>query len=131
MVDSPPEIGSIQMKRVYEAPVAEDGTRVLVERMWRRGIKKENARIDLRPQAVAPSPQLRRWFAHDPAKWDEFQRRYRDELSRNPAVKELLDLARSGPVTLVYATSDPRHNSALVLLRFLRAAIRRSRARSR
>lgn len=131
MAGSPPEIGPIQIKRVYETPVEEDGTRVLVERLWPRGIKKDKARIDLWLKAAAPSPQLRRWFAHDPVKWKEFQRRYRDELSRNAAVGELLDLARTGPVTLVYSTSDPRHNSAVVLLRFVRAAIRRSRARSR
>jgi len=127
MAGLPQDIGPIRLKRVYETPGEEDGMRVLVERLWPRGMTKEKARVDLWLKAVAPSAELRRWFAHDPVRWEEFQRRYWNELSENPAVAELFDLARTVPVTLVYATSASKHNSALVLQRFLETAIGRTR----
>ncbi len=110
----------IQLKRVYEKPARTDGLRVLVERLWPRGISKERAAVDLWLKEVAPSAELRQWFAHDPAKWPDFQRRYRAELRDNKeAVRPLRQKARQGTVTLVYAARDEEHNGALALKRFL------------
>lgn len=115
----------IRLKRVYEPSEPADGCRVLVERLWPRGLSKEKARVDLWLKQIAPSTELRKWFAHDPAKWDEFQRRYQAELANNvDAVSQLLDLIRKGPVTLVYAASDSQHNSAVVLKRFLETRLK-------
>jgi uncharacterized protein YeaO (DUF488 family) len=109
-----------RLKRVYEPRAAADGTRVLVERLWPRGIRKEDPRLDLWLKEIAPSPALRSWFAHDPAKWSEFRRRYRAELAGNAAaVARLRALLAAGPVTLVYAARDEQHNSARVLLEWL------------
>jgi uncharacterized protein YeaO (DUF488 family) len=109
-----------RLKRVYEPRSAEDGTRVLVERLWPRGLRKEDPRLDVWLKEIAPSPALRSWFAHDPAKWDEFRRRYRAELAANAdAVARLRALLAEGPVTLVYAARDEQHNSARVLLEWL------------
>jgi uncharacterized protein YeaO (DUF488 family) len=106
----------IRLRRVYEPPADDHGTRILVERLWPRGLTKAAARVDLWLKDVAPSAELRRWFGHDPARWDEFQRRYRRELDAQPDVLiPLLTAARAGPVTLVYAARDERHNSASVL----------------
>jgi uncharacterized protein YeaO (DUF488 family) len=111
---------TIRLKRVYEQPAPEDGTRVLVERLWPRGLSKEHAAVDLWLQEVAPSPELRRWFGHDPAKWDEFRRRYRKELRARPEEPERLRrLAQRGPVTFVYAARDTEHNSAVLLREFV------------
>jgi uncharacterized protein YeaO (DUF488 family) len=110
----------IRLKRVYQEPEREDGLRVLVERLWPRGLKKEQVAVDLWLKEVAPSPQLRTWFGHDPAKWEEFCRRYRSELENQPApVNILKEKSREGTVTLVYATRDERHNAALALKIFL------------
>jgi uncharacterized protein YeaO (DUF488 family) len=107
---------TIRLTRAYEQPAPEDGTRVLVERLWPRGLSKERAAVDLWLKEVSPSPELRRWFAHDPARWAEFRRRYRDELRDRPdGPKRLRRLARSGPVTFVYAARDTEHNSAALL----------------
>lgn len=105
----------VSIKRVYEIPKPTDGKRVLVDRLWPRGITKEKAKIDLWLKDVAPSDALRKWFGHDPDKWQEFQRRYRAELKGNPALAELKALARQGRVTLVYAAKDEKHNNAVVL----------------
>lgn len=119
----------IKLKRAYEAPSRQDGFRVLVDRLWPRGIKKEEARLDLWLKEVAPSPALRTWFAHDPAKWQEFQRRYRAELAdKEDALEVLRAKSRHGVVTLVYAARDEEHNGALVLKSVLEA--RRPRRRS-
>ena len=100
------------IKRVYEPRAPEDGLRVLVERLWPRGIRKEDPRIDTWLKDISPSPELRKWFAHDTAKWPEFQRRYRAELDANPtAVAALRELLAKGQVTLVYAAKDERINS--------------------
>jgi uncharacterized protein YeaO (DUF488 family) len=108
----------IKLKRVYEAPARHDGRRVLVERLWPRGVSKDDARIAEWLRDLAPSPELRRWYAHDPAKWPEFRRRYRAELRaarRRRLLEALADEARCGTVTLVYAARDTERNSAVVV----------------
>lgn len=113
-------MAAIRLKRAYEEPSAKDGLRILVERLWPRGLSKERAAIDLWLKDVAPSSELRRWFHHDPEKWAEFQKRYRAELRQNPdAVAELRRNCGDGPVTFVYATRDEEHNGALVLKDYL------------
>ena len=110
----------ITVKRVYEPASPHDGKRFLVERLWPRGMKKENLHMDGWLKDIAPSNELRQWFNHDLAKWAEFQRRYRAELrSKTVALKPLLDAARRGNVTLLYSAHDVEHNSALVLKAFL------------
>lgn len=110
----------IKLKRVYEPAEPEDGYRVLVERLWPRGISKQRADLALWLKNVAPSPELRTWFSHDPAKWEEFRRRYWDELSQNSDDVALLrELARKGDVTFVYASRDTTHNAAVALKEFL------------
>jgi uncharacterized protein YeaO (DUF488 family) len=110
---------AIQLKRVYEPPSRADGYRVLVDRLWPRGIAKEALKLDAWAKDLAPSTGLRRWFAHDPAKWGEFRKRYRAELSRAGAgkiVRELLTSARRAKtVTLLYGAKDREHNEAVVL----------------
>ena len=105
----------IQLKRAYEAPADSDGQRILVDRLWPRGLTKARAGIDLWLKDVAPSTELRKWFAHDPAKWPEFQRRYRAELKDNPAFGELRSIAGRQNVTLIYGARDQVHNEATVL----------------
>lgn len=113
-------MAEIRLKRAYEKPAPDDGLRVLVERLWPRGLSKERAAIDLWLKDVAPSPELRRWFNHDPAKWDEFQKRYRAELRQNhEAVEQLREKCGQGTVTFVYAARDEEHNSALLLKDYL------------
>lgn len=110
----------LHLKRVYDPPSPEDGQRILVERLWPRGLTKAKAAVDLWLKDVAPSPELRKWFAHDPAKWDEFKKRYWKELQARPeAVDPLRKAARDGAVTLVYAAHDQEHNGALALQEFL------------
>ncbi|MCC7129283.1 MAG: hypothetical protein B6D39_06235 [Anaerolineae bacterium UTCFX2] len=110
----------INVKRVYEAYSADDGARYLVERLWPRGMKKEDLIMNAWVKEVAPSNELRRWFNHDPAKWGEFQRRYRAELDANPeAWKPLLDASKKGKVTLLYSARDTVHNNALTLKSYL------------
>jgi len=108
---------TIKLKRVYELPDTKDGERVLVDRLWPRGLTKEKARVDLWLKEIAPSTELRRWFGHDPAKWTEFKRRYRAELKGNKEqVARLKDEMEKGPVTLLYGARDEEHNEAVVLL---------------
>ena len=110
------EAGNIRIKRAYAAPAASDGARVLVDRLWPRGLKKADAAIDSWIKGLAPSTELRRWFGHDPARWEEFRRRYSAELRAHPELlEELRNLARSGPVTLVFAARDEAHNEAVAL----------------
>jgi len=107
---------NIQIKRVYEKPVKEDGQRILVDRLWPRGLTKEKASIDLWLKEIAPSTELRKWFGHDPEKWKEFQRKYHQELKNNKAqVSILKEHLKKGNVTLVYGAKDEEHNEALVL----------------
>lgn len=109
-----------KLKRVYEVSSPEDGFRVLVERLWPRGVSKERAELDLWLKDVAPSPELRKWFSHDPAKWTEFQDRYAAELKHDNAALDLLkQKGKEGTVTLLYASHDEEHNGALVLKRYL------------
>lgn len=109
-----------RLKRVYEPRSTDDGTRLLVERLWPRGIRKEDPRVDAWLKEIAPSPDLRKWYAHDPAKWPEFQQRYRAELQANAdAVARLREHLAAGPVTFVYAASDTERNSARVLAEWL------------
>lgn len=111
---------SIALKRVYEPAKPDDGTRVLVERLWPRGVTRERAAIDLWLKEIAPSPELRKWYGHDPARWDEFRRRYRAELEANTeAIHQLRTLARRGPLTLVFATKDADRSSAILLKQYL------------
>jgi len=110
----------IQVRRVYEPPQPDDGTRVLVERLWPRGMKKEDLRMDTWLKDVAPSPVLRRWFGHRPAKWEEFRRRYFAELDRRREAWQIIrDAARRGTVTLLYSARDTEHNSAVALKAYL------------
>ena len=107
---------TIRIKRAYEEPAEADGTRVLVDRLWPRGLSREAAHFDAWLKDVAPSDALRRFFGHDPAKWPEFRRRYLAELAHNDRVEELRSMLRPGrTVTLVYAAKDPDHNHAVVL----------------
>ena len=113
-------MAEIRLKRAYEKPAPDDGLRVLVERLWPRGLSKDHAAVDLWMKDIAPSPELRRWFNHDPAKWDEFQRRYHAELrQKKDLVDELRQKCRDRTVTFVYAARDEEHNSALLLRAYL------------
>ena len=110
----------IKIKRVYEQPDKDDGVRILVDRLWPRGLTKEKAAVDLWLKEIAPSTELRKWFGHDPAKWTSFRRRYETELRHNDdLIKLLKQKAREGTVTLVYGARDQKHNEALVLKQFL------------
>ena len=110
----------IKIKRVYESFDTGDGTRFLVERLWPRGMKKASLRIDGWLKDVAPSSDLRRWFGHDPAKWDAFRRRYAAELNDQPAAwQPLLEAAQHGDVTLLYSAHDTEHNNAVALKAYL------------
>ena len=110
----------IALKRVYEQPAKEDGTRILVDRLWPRGLSKEKAHVDLWLKEVAPSNELRKWFAHDPAKWPEFKTRYKAELKQNAEQVALLKQAvAKGHATLLYGARDTEHNEAVVLQQLL------------
>jgi len=108
----------LKCKRIYDPPEATDGYRVLVDRLWPRGLTKERAKIDEWMKDLAPSDTLRRWFSHDPKKWDEFKKRYREEL-KNPTKAALLaqirELSRRQTVTILYSARDEKHNNAVVV----------------
>jgi uncharacterized protein YeaO (DUF488 family) len=107
---------NIRLKRAYRPPSSGDGMRILVDRLWPRGIRKSDAAIDRWAKSTAPSAGLREWFGHDPARWREFRRRYAAELRHHPdELAELRALAHRGPITLVFAARDERHNDAVVL----------------
>lgn len=111
---------AIQIKRAYEEPGAEDGFRVLIDRLWPRGVSKEAAALDRWLKEVAPSTELRRWFGHDPEKWDAFRRRYEEELDGRPEeIAFLKKKSRAGMLTLVYGAKDTEHNDAVVLKAYL------------
>lgn len=113
---------ALAIKRVYDPPSASDGRRFLVERLWPRGMKKEALPLDGWWRDVAPSTALRQWFGHDPARWEEFQRRYRTELAAHPdAWRPILAAAEVGPVTLLFSSRDREHNSVVALRSFLLA----------
>ncbi len=115
----------VRIKRAYEPADDGDGYRVLVDRLWARGVSKEKAHLDAWMKEIAPSTELRRWFGHDPARWDEFERRYRVELAepeRRQLVEALAERATHGPVTLIYGARDTAHNEAVVLCAVVSAA---------
>lgn len=114
----------LSIKRVYAAPSPQDGTRVLVDRYWPRGLSKEQAALTRWLKEVAPSRELIAWFRHDPARWEEFQQRYRAELHSDPAAQEGIDwlCRQEGPLTLLYGARDERHNNAVALAAYLQQA---------
>ncbi len=106
----------VRLKRAYEPPASDDGTRILIDRLWPRGVRKAAAAIDEWMKEIAPSTELRKWFGHDPERWPEFRRRYRVEIRQHEAeLRRLRELARNGPITLVYSAHDAAHNDAVVL----------------
>ena len=110
----------LQIKRVYADASQEDGTRILVDRLWPRGLTKQKARVDIWLKEVAPSNELRKWFAHDPQRWHEFERRYIEELkTAGEPLTQLREQVSQGKVTLLYGARDEEHNEAIVLLRIL------------
>jgi uncharacterized protein YeaO (DUF488 family) len=110
----------IRAKRAYDSPGPDDGARILVDRLWPRGIKKEELKIDAWLKEVAPSDELRKWFGHDPAKWEEFRQRYAAELEGKGEILELIKKAsQQGNVTLVYGARDTEHNQAVALKAYL------------
>jgi uncharacterized protein YeaO (DUF488 family) len=110
----------IRLKRVYEEHSPKDGYRVLVDRLWPRGLTKARAGVDLWLKEIAPSTELRRWFGHDPSRWTEFRKRYRRELSdRKELIKQLKQRSKEGVVTLLYGARDEQHNEAVVLKKVL------------
>jgi uncharacterized protein YeaO (DUF488 family) len=118
---------NIRLKRAYEPPAASDGKRILVDRLWPRGVKKAAAAIDMWAKDIAPSTELRQWFGHETGRWDEFRRRYVAELARKTdLINELRALARNRPITLVFGAHDQTHNDAVVLRKvLLNTAMRR------
>ena len=120
----------IRIRRVYEIPGSDDGYRVLVDRLWPRGVRKEQACIDASWKNIAPSTELRKWFDHEPARWHLFRDRYNNELqSKQDLLLDLLAPAGNGPLTLVYGAKDERHNHAVVLKEYLEARILPLRAK--
>jgi len=114
--------GHIRIKRAYEPRTHDDGTRILIDRLWPRGVKKENLALDQWAKELSPSTELRQWFGHDPARWQEFRRRYVAELlQRTDLLDPLRALARKGPITLVYSAHDEAHNNAVAMREFLLA----------
>jgi uncharacterized protein YeaO (DUF488 family) len=108
--------GRVRLKRVYEPATSDDGTRILVDRLWPRGLSKADAGLDLWLKDIAPSTELRRWFGHDPSRWPEFPRRYQRELAEHTAeLDQLRALVEQGTVTLLYGARDEQHNDAVVL----------------
>ena len=117
---------TIDLKRVYDPPANSDGRRILVDRIWPRGITKADLQIDAWLKDLAPSTELRKWFGHDPAKWDEFRKRYAGELEqRSEALEELVEKARAGRVTLVFSAKDTEHNNAVALKAHLERRLKR------
>jgi uncharacterized protein YeaO (DUF488 family) len=109
-------VENVRIKRAYEPASRTDGTRILVDRLWPRGLKKTDAKIDVWLKEIAPSTELRKWFGHDPERWPEFRKRYKAEARRHPEeLARLRRLAKKGPLTLVYSAHDESHNDAVVL----------------
>lgn len=114
------EINMIHIKRAYDLPAKTDGKRLLVERLWPRGIKKEALQLSGWLKEAAPSTELRKWFSHDPVKWPEFQRRYRAELDKHPeAWQPILDAAKKSRVTLLFSSHDTEHNNVVAIKKYL------------
>jgi uncharacterized protein YeaO (DUF488 family) len=122
----------VRTKRVYEEPALGDGFRILVDRVWPRGISRQRARLDEWDRTLSPSTELRKWFGHDPGRYEEFRRRYLEELQvHRDRLPELRSLARQGTLTLVYGAKDPEHNQAIVLAEVLRNGLPRGPAPKR
>src|SRR5260370_32736074 len=120
----------VHIKRVYDEPTKADGFRILVERLWPRGLRKADAAVDLWLKEIAPSTELRQWYGHDVTRWPEFKKRYEGELRANPdVVRELQEHCRKGSTTFVYAAHDEEHNSAVVLREFMQRRVRTKHAR--
>ena len=112
----------IQIKRAYDPPAPEDGARLLVDRLWPRGVRRETLQLEGWLKDVAPSDELRRWFGHDPARWDEFRRRYESELDGKPETwQPILELSHRGTITLLFGAHDGEHNNAVALKMYLEA----------
>lgn len=111
---------TVRIKRVYAPPASADGLRILVDRVWPRGVSKQKAAVDHWLKEVGPSTALRKWFGHKPERWAEFRHRYKKELAKNPAMKDLRVLAKARRVTLVYSAHDEEHNQAVVLAELLK-----------
>ncbi|MEO7150981.1 MAG: DUF488 family protein [Burkholderiaceae bacterium] len=119
-MSNPIKAANVQLKRAYEPPARHDGTRILIDRLWPRGIRKEDAAVDLWAKDLAPSTELRKWFGHDPALWLEFGQRYAAEVRQHSEqLERLRDMARAGQITLVYSAHDELHNDAVVLRHLL------------
>jgi len=112
------------IKRIYDKAEIIDGKRILIDRLWPRGVKKNSANFDMWLKDVAPSNELRKWFMHDPSKWQEFKRRYEKELKDNPAFAQLLSIVKSTDVTLIYAARDEEHNDAVVLAEMIKKELK-------
>ena len=111
---------NVRLKRAYEQPTRDDGTRILIDRLWPRGVKKVDAAVDQWMKDLAPSTALRQWFGHDPARWQEFRHRYAEEVRQHfDQLKQVRALARKGTITLVYSAHDEVHNDAIALRDFL------------
>lgn len=122
----------LQLKRVYEPATASDGKRILIDRLWPRGLSKAKAAIDEWMKDIAPSTSLRQWFGHDPKRWPEFRRRYKRELrDHTELLSRITSLASRGPVTLVFGARDEQHNDAVVLASLIRARLRRRKRATR
>ena len=112
--------GNVKLKRAYEPAAAEDGRRILIDRLWPRGVSKERAAIDQWMKDIAPSTALRKWFGHDPDRWDEFRQRYANEVRHHAdLLDQLRALARQRPITLVYSAHDEKHNDAVELRKLI------------
>jgi uncharacterized protein YeaO (DUF488 family) len=116
--------GNVRIKRIYDEAATDDGYRVLIDHVWPRGVSRDRARLDEWARDLAPSDDLRRWFAHDPAKFSEFRARYREELTGRDALRDLAARVASGPVTILYAARDRAHNNAVVVAELLRDQLR-------
>lgn len=113
-------MANIRIKRIYESPSRDDGVRVLVDRLWPRGVSKQDTKLTLWHKEIAPSAELRKWFAHDPERWEEFRRKYRAELKENAEeVERLRSVLGGGKATLLYGAKDEVHNQAVVLADYL------------
>jgi uncharacterized protein YeaO (DUF488 family) len=117
----------VKIKRVYDPPVPDDGKRILIDRLWPRGLKKEGARIDKWIKELAPSTELRKWFNHEPEKWGEFRKRFFSELrGKRDAVDVIVNAARKGPVTLLFGSKEKRFNNAVALKEYIEAKMNAS-----
>ena len=119
----------IKIKRVYDEPSLSDGIRILVDRLWPRGLKKKDAKINEWLREIAPSNELRKWFSHDPTKWEEFRKRYFKELRGKSEMERIFDLARQGPITLLFGSKEERLNNAVALKDYMDAKLNDSKQR--